>query len=252
MRSSVVPLPQDFIQVNGLRPQASPQVSCVANEVDDALAVHSFSRRDCSYRESLVWSESHEEHDFLGGDLATGNLWTGLVFLQPASVLLLRGKHFQVKPRLVLHDKLVAERVHTFSEEQATNMLRTVDTSLLVDVSQVVRDPNGAHVAQFQILSKNTMHCALALIQNRCQLPNSDSAVIFDLFFNNVNHFRSPRSSWSACITLIVAFGVLWCRIFLEVAEPTKNRGSTRCSLTMSILQLRKASTGADFQLETS
>ena len=85
------------------------QVSCVANEVDDALAVHSFSRRECSYREFLAWSESHEEHDFLGGDLATGNLWTGLVFLQPASVLLLRGKHFQVKPRLVLHDKLVAE-----------------------------------------------------------------------------------------------------------------------------------------------
>lgn len=142
MLSSVVPLPQDFVQVNRLRPQHSSQVTGVANEINDPLGVNSFSRRHCRDRKSLAWSKSNQEHDFFRGDLATGDLWTRLVLLQPAPVLLFRWKHLQVKPSLILHDKLVAERIHAFGEEETTNMLCTVHASFFVNVSQVVRDPN--------------------------------------------------------------------------------------------------------------
>ena len=87
------------------------------------------------------------------------------ILLQPTPVVLFGELSRKIDPSLVSHHKLTyAEVLHTFPEEQAADVLGTVDSAQFVLLSH----PDGGHISHHQVLTQDTVDSGLGNVQVIC------------------------------------------------------------------------------------
>jgi len=86
MWASIIHLPENFAEVNWLASQSAPLLSCVMDELDHVVCIHSVSIWQGFYRESFVWCEGDKEETLFVGESRPSDLTTWLIFLNPSAI----------------------------------------------------------------------------------------------------------------------------------------------------------------------